>query len=70
MGSICERCGAAQHTFARVMHQSLTGEKKNLDDFYRVAGGNKPMPYDKRPAEEPQFHTEITTPNQETHIPI
>jgi hypothetical protein len=45
-GDICVRCGASRSTIQRIYNQ-MSGEKRNVANFYRVAGGTKPMPYDK-----------------------
>jgi hypothetical protein len=50
-GDICERCGLSRSTFQRLYGQ-FDDVKRSPDDFVRVAGGNKPMPYDKQPNDE------------------
>ncbi len=44
-GQICEHCGTSLHTFEKLLGTN-NHEKRSLNNFYRVAGGNKPMPYD------------------------
>jgi hypothetical protein len=42
-GYICERCGASQGTLESILDWPLNPKnKRDLDKFYRVAGGNKP----------------------------
>ena len=44
-GKICELCGQSQSTIERIA--GAMGGKMDVNDFVRVAGGNKPMDYDK-----------------------
>ena len=49
-GDECERCGASRSTFERVFGRPLDPkEKRDLDKFYRVAGGNKLRDREKQP---------------------
>lgn len=49
-GDVCERCGASRSTFEGVFGRPLDPKnKRDLDKFYRVAGGNKLRDHEKQP---------------------
>lgn len=57
MGRICECCGATQTLSWRLKlisgHSGYVDDaKRSLDAIERVAGGNKPMPWDHRKGEQ------------------